>query len=39
LEEVRTTLEEIWERSDRGVEGATQRRLGEGQGNDTEASP
>ena len=39
LEEVRTTLEEILERSDRGVGGAGQRGLGEGPGsNDTEAS-
>jgi hypothetical protein len=38
LEEVRSTLEEILERSERGVEGAGQRRLGEGQGSDTEAS-
>ena len=40
LEEVRSTLEEILERSDRGVEGAGQRGLGEGlASNDTEASP
>ena len=38
LEEVRTTLEEILERSDRGVEGAARRGLGEGPANDTEAS-
>src|SRR5215210_725762 len=39
LEEVRSTLEEILERSDRGVEGAAQRGLGEGPAsNDTEAS-
>jgi hypothetical protein len=40
LEEVRSTLEEILERSERGVEGAAQRGLGEGPANsDTEASP
>ena len=39
LEEVRTTLEEILERSDRGVGGAAQRGLGEGPASkDTEAS-
>ncbi len=39
LEEVRSTLEEILERSDRGVGGASQRGLGEGPAsNDTEAS-
>jgi hypothetical protein len=32
LEEVRATLEEILERSGRGVEGTTQRELGEGEG-------
>src|ERR671910_376250 len=35
LEEVRATLEEILERSDRGVEGAAQRGLGEGPASDT----
>ena len=39
LEEVRSTLEEILEGSDRGVEGAAQRGLGEGPASDTEASP
>jgi hypothetical protein len=40
LEEVRATLEEVLERSERGVEGAAQRRLGEGPASrDTEASP
>ena len=41
LEEVRTTLEEVLERPDRGVEGAAQRRgLGEGPTtSDTEATP
>jgi hypothetical protein len=39
LEEVRTTLEEVLERSERGVEGTAQRRLGEGPGSGTEASP
>jgi hypothetical protein len=39
LEEVRSTLEEILERSESGVEGATQRGLEEGPGSDTEASP
>ena len=38
LQEVRDTLEEILERSERGVEGAAQRALGEDQG-DTTASP
>jgi hypothetical protein len=38
LEEVRSTLEEILERSERGVEGAAQRGLGEGPPSDTEAS-
>ena len=38
LEEVRATLEEILERSDRGVEGAGQRGLGEGPASGTEAS-
>ncbi len=35
LEEVRSTLEEVLERSDRGVEGAAQRGLGEGPASDT----
>jgi hypothetical protein len=38
LQEVRNSLEEILERSERGVEGAAQRALGEDQG-DTTASP
>src|SRR5215217_1976243 len=37
LEEVRATLEEILERSERGVEGAAQRELGEGPVSDTAA--
>ena len=40
LEEVRSTLEEILERSERGVEGEAQRRLGEGPASgDMEGSP
>jgi hypothetical protein len=40
LEEVRAALEEVLERSERGVEGAAQRRLGEGpSSSDTEAAP
>ena len=39
LGEVRATLEDILERSERGVEGATQTALGEGQGDDTTAAP
>jgi hypothetical protein len=40
LEEVRSTLEDILERSERGVEGEAQRRLGEGPASgDMEASP
>ena len=39
LEEVRATLEEILERSERGVEGAAQRTLGEGPVDDTTVSP
>jgi hypothetical protein len=35
LEEVRAALEEVLERSERGVEGAAQRTLGEGPGDDT----
>ena len=38
LEAVRATLEEILERSDRGVEGAAQRGLGEGPASDTAES-
>jgi hypothetical protein len=38
LQEVRDTLEDILERSERGVEGAAQATLGEGQGGDTTAS-
>jgi hypothetical protein len=38
LEEVRATLEEILERSERGVEGAAQRVLGEGPVSDTAPS-
>ena len=38
LEEVRTTLEEILERSERGVEGTARRGLGEGPASDTETS-
>jgi hypothetical protein len=39
LQEVRDTLEEILERSERGVEGAAQRALGEDTAEDTTASP
>jgi hypothetical protein len=39
LGEVRTALEDVLERSDRAVEGAAQEALGEGQGDDTTASP
>src|ERR687893_1637918 len=39
LQEVRDTLEDILERSERGVEGAAQPTLGEGQGGDPTASP
>ena len=38
LQEVRDTLEEILERSERGVEGVDQTALDEGQGGDTTAS-
>ena len=38
LQEVRDTLDDILERSERGVEGAAQRAVGEGQG-DTTVSP
>ena len=39
LGEVRTALEDVLEHSDRAVEGAAQEALGEGQGDDTTASP
>ena len=39
LQEVRDTLEDILERSERGVEGAAQTTLGEGPAGDTTASP
>jgi hypothetical protein len=39
LGEVRSALEDVLERSDRAVEGAAQEALGEGQGDDTTASP
>src|SRR5215217_7677115 len=39
LGEVRTALEDVLDRSDRAVEEATQTALGEGQGDDTTASP
>jgi exonuclease VII small subunit len=39
LQEVRDTLEDILERSERGVEGAAQPTLGEGPADDTTASP
>ena len=39
LQTVRDTLEDILERSERGVEGAAQRALGEGPADDTTASP
>ena len=39
LQEVRDTLEEVLERTEREVEGAAQTALGEGQGPDTPASP
>jgi hypothetical protein len=39
LQEVRDTLDDILERSEREVEGAAQTALGEGQGDDTTASP
>jgi hypothetical protein len=39
LKEVRDTLEDILERSERGVEGAAQRALGEGPAGDTTVSP
>jgi hypothetical protein len=38
LEDVRSTLEDILERSERGVEGGAQRGLGEGPASGTEAS-
>ncbi len=39
LQEVRDTLEDVLERTEREVEGAAQTALGEGQGSDTPASP
>ena len=39
LQEVRDTLEDVLERSERGVEGAAQTTLGEGPAGDTTASP
>jgi hypothetical protein len=39
LQEVRDTLDDILERSERGVEGAAQRALGEGPADDTTVSP
>jgi hypothetical protein len=39
LGEVRSALEDVLERTERAVEGATQTALGEGQGDDTPASP
>ena len=39
LGEVRSALEDVLERSDRAVEDATQTALGEGQGDDTTATP
>jgi exonuclease VII small subunit len=39
LQEVRDTLEDVLERTEREVEGAAQTALGEGQGPDTPASP
>ena len=39
LGEVRSALEDVLERSGRAVEGATQTELGEGQGDDTRATP
>jgi exonuclease VII small subunit len=38
LQEVRDALQDVLERSERGVEGAAQTALGEGQGGDTTAS-
>jgi hypothetical protein len=38
LEEVRTTLEDVLERPESGVEGTTRRGLGEGPGSGTQAS-
>jgi hypothetical protein len=38
LEEVRSTLEEVLERSESGVEGAARRGLGEGPASDTPPS-
>jgi hypothetical protein len=39
LQTVRDTLEDILERSEREVEGASRTALGEGQDSDTPASP
>ena len=39
LQEVRDSLDDILERSERGVEGAAQRALGEGPAEDTTATP
>jgi hypothetical protein len=39
LGEVRSALEDVLERTERAVEGATQTPLGEGEGGDTTASP
>jgi hypothetical protein len=39
LGEVRTALEDVLDRSDRAVQEATQTALGEGQGDDTRATP
>lgn len=39
LQEVRDALEDVLERSEREVEGASQAALGEGEGGDTPASP
>jgi hypothetical protein len=39
LEEVRSALEDVLERSDRAVEEETRTELGEGQGDDTTAPP
>jgi len=39
LEQVRSTLEDILEGTERGVEGGAQRGMGEGPASETEASP
>jgi hypothetical protein len=39
LGEVRSALEDVLERSERALEGAAQEALGEGEGEDTTASP